>query len=347
LPVKLGARSDQSRWRFPRRWVGFALAMLLVIAPVLAARAAEVKANPWAVADGAEDAAYQEAIRAGVAEYDAGHFEEARSLFRRAHGVQPNARTFRGVGMASFELRDYVAAVHNLTAALEDERKPLSPDQRKDAQDLLARSRMFVDTYTVEVVPDSARLTVDGHVPEFEPDGTMLLGFGVHWLEARAPGMATLSRSIDVRGGARRELRLSLEPAPAKNPKPSADGIPTATAAGKAPSPRPSQGAAAAWLWASVGAALLASGAGYYWYRQNDEIDSCRNPMDGLRCTNESTLVAQRNFGMAATLGIGAVAVTMALVGILTWHRRSPPDRRSGTLACGASRFGVTCGSSF
>ena len=344
----LGARLHKNRCRSPGRTVALALATLVATAPILPARAADVKGNPWAVAGASGDTVYQESIRAGVAEYDAGRFEEAMSLFRRAHNAQPNARTFRGIGMACFELRDYVGAVRNLTAALQDARKPLSPDQRKDAKDLLERSRMFVDAYALKVVPETAHLTVDGRQPELEPDGTVLLGFGAHWVEARAPGMATLARSIDVRGGARKELRLSLEPAPDKDLVSSVPGRPTAPLVAKAPSPKPSHGAAAAWLWASAGVALLAAGAGYYWYRQSTELGSCRSPQDGLHCTNESTLVAQRNFGMAATLGTGAVALTMALVGILTWNRgAAAPARRSGTLACAASTFSVTCGGRF
>jgi len=32
---------------------------------------------------------YRKAIKEGLAEYDALHFEEARSLFRRAHEISP------------------------------------------------------------------------------------------------------------------------------------------------------------------------------------------------------------------------------------------------------------------
>ena len=37
-----------------------------------------------------------------VAEYDAGHFQEARALFRQAHERQPTARTLRGIGMLNY-----------------------------------------------------------------------------------------------------------------------------------------------------------------------------------------------------------------------------------------------------
>src|SRR5262249_43441282 len=65
-----------------------------------------------------ERGAVQGLIADAVAEYDAGHFEEARALFRRAQAEAPSARTLRGIGMASFELRDYVEADRALAAAL-------------------------------------------------------------------------------------------------------------------------------------------------------------------------------------------------------------------------------------
>jgi hypothetical protein len=43
-----------------------------------------------------------------VAEFEAGHLEDSRALFTRAHSTQPNARTLRGLGIAEFELRKYV-----------------------------------------------------------------------------------------------------------------------------------------------------------------------------------------------------------------------------------------------
>ncbi len=161
--------------------------------------------------DDVEGLAYRKTIEDGLAEYDAHHFEEARSLFRRAHTMSPNARTFRGIGMTSFELRDYVSAVHNLSSALHDVRKPLSAVQRKQTQDLLDRSRLFVDVYTLTVSPQDAHVLVDGSAPEFESDGTLMLGFGQHTVEVRAPGMVARTLPIDVRGGERKELSVTLE----------------------------------------------------------------------------------------------------------------------------------------
>ena len=334
------------RWLSCRRSRAVVLGLLGSLVGALPARAANEVADPASPSETADEAVYRKTIRDGVAEYDAGHFEEARSLFRRAHETTPNARTFRGIGMASFELRDYIAAWRYLSAALQDKRKPLSPAQRKDVQDLLDRSRMFLDAYTVRVEPRTARLTIDGHAPEFEPDGTLLFGFGVHTVEVSAPGMVTRSETIKIRGGARKELVVALEPASRTGAVP-VGAAPMVTAMQPVPAPQKSH--ATAWLLASTATALLASGAGVYWYKQNTELQSCRNPASGsgVRCTNEGTLSTQRNVAMATTLGVGTAALTMAVIGIFTWKSGPPSTPHPGRLACSATPFGVTCGGPF
>ena len=88
-----------------------------------------------------------------VAEYDAGHYQEARALFRQAHEKQPTARTLRGIGMCSFELRDYVEASRNLSASLRETRRPLTSEQKRHADALLARANTFIGRFTVKVQP--------------------------------------------------------------------------------------------------------------------------------------------------------------------------------------------------
>jgi hypothetical protein len=78
----------------------------------------------------AETQAYRSLISDAAAEYDAKHFAEARALFRRAHELEPSARTWRGIGMAAFELRDYVKSLRALEASLVDSRLPLIGSER-------------------------------------------------------------------------------------------------------------------------------------------------------------------------------------------------------------------------
>ena len=330
------------------RALAIALAVLCSTTVLDAARAADNLTDPWSPADATDEAAYRKTIKEGVTEYAARHFEEARSLFRRAHEMSPNARTFRGIGMTSFELRDYVLAVRNLSAALRDEHKPLSAEQRKDTQDLLDRSRLFVDIYKLTVSPRDAHVTIDSRAPEFEPDGTLLLGFGAHTVEASAQGMTGRSLPISVRGGERKDLSLTLERTPTASARGS-DGGAARPGLDRKPTPvRTSNGSAAAWLWASGGTALLAAGAGLYWFMQNSELKSCRNPPSAsLRCTDESAIKTQWNVGLGATVGTGAAALTMAIIGILSWDSGQPPASKHSALDCTVGPFGVTCAGTF
>jgi hypothetical protein len=322
--------------------IGLLLALSFSMLFSQAARAAD----KWNEPEGAEDPAYRKAIKEGLAEFSALHFEEARSLFRRAHDISPNARTFRGIGMTSFELRDYVAAVRNLSAALKDSRKPLSPEQRKNAQDLLDRSRALVDVYLIAVSPREARVLIDGRAPELDDDGTLLLGVGLHNLEVSAPDMVMRSLPINVRGGERKELSVTLEPTFV------ASAPPTDVASIETPAnPSPevvSNKAATIWLLAGGGAALLAIGSGIYWAMQESQLRTCRSPANPTDvCDTEGTLKTQRNLAIGATLGAGAAAVTMGLIGIFSWHSSPPADKKHSALDCTVSPFGLTCGGKF
>lgn len=323
------------------------LLVVLVVGWPLGALAAEA-ARPASLAPPPVEEAYRKAIQDGVREYDAGHFEEARSLFRRAHQLSPNARTHRGLGMTAFELRDYVFAVRNLSAALEDKRKPLTPEQRKDVQGLLDRSRMFVDVYRLVLEPSSARVVIDGRAPEFEQDGSVLLGFGTHTVEASAPEREPLQQTIEVRGGTTQDLRLVLAPVQRA-------ALPGAAPAATTARPRAAKSGishtgAVVSLWIAAGAAVVSGASGIYWYQQSHELSSCRNPPDpSMRCTTEDALRAQRNAAMIATIGTGAAAVTLGLIGILSWDGGSSKKAspRRAAVDCLPSGYGITCAGRF
>lgn len=152
---------------------------------------------------------YRALVDAAIEESGEGRWAEARALFRQAHAMHPNARTLRGIGMASYELRDYTEAVRSLSAALDDTRTPLTADQRTQVGDLLARARAFVAHYEVEL-PEGATLSVDGHPASYETDGTLMLALGSHALAARGAAGASVEASVEVRGGETGPLPLDL-----------------------------------------------------------------------------------------------------------------------------------------
>jgi hypothetical protein len=326
----------------PRK-LGRALAAMVLAFCIPVASAAEPGA------DGKEDAEYRAAIQDGLAEYDARHFEEARILFRRAHQIGPNARTLRGIGMASFELRDYVAAVRALSAALIETRKPLSLEQRTHAQGLLERSRLFIDEYTLKVSPPDARVLIDGRAPEPEPDGDVLLGFGTHTVEASRAGYAQRSFPISVRGGDHKDLVITLERKQQLVARPaSADAMSgSAKPAPAFPGPTAKSGSSTGWLLAAGVAGLLGVGAGTYWAFESDQLSSCRSPPDGLRCDNRQAIETKRNLGMAGTAVAGATAVTLAVIGMLSGPKAAPKASAHNALSCAVGPSAILCATSF
>ena len=153
---------------------------------------------------------YRELIEQALVEFRHKNWPEARVLFRRAHDLSPSARTLRGMGVVSYEMRDYVQAVLQLSAALVDTRQPLNEGQRKEASALLARARTFIGSYTLLLEPSDAEVMLDGAQLVRDVEGRVLVAFGEHTLEASAPGHQRNVSKIAVQGGEHGELRIVL-----------------------------------------------------------------------------------------------------------------------------------------
>ncbi|MFI5309189.1 MAG: hypothetical protein ACHQ53_17670 [Polyangiales bacterium] len=166
---------------------------------------------PPAAAAPAQTSEYDDLVLRALAAYDAGHWDEARRLFERAHGIDPTARTLRTIGMAAFNQRDFVAALQNLEAALLDPRKPLTDEQREHVQGLIDSANREVGRFRLHLQPSTASLTVDGKSPTLVGKDELVLLPGRHELRASAEGYAPYTRSLDVQAQDRAPLELSLE----------------------------------------------------------------------------------------------------------------------------------------
>ena len=333
-------------FNFARRHAAF-LALLIGASAATTARAADDDSTPISVLIG--DA---------VAEYEAGHYQEARALFRQAHEKSPTARTLRGIGMASFELRDYVEATRALTASLRDIRRPLTAEQKRHAEALLARAHTFVGRFTMKMKPAGASLFVDGHPAELEPDGVLLLSFGRHQLSLRCSTCAPAEKDeeINVAGGERREIELALAPAPPPAAADTAGGTGSGAGAGGATvgivsSPGGTdttveRGNAHIWLAGLAGAAALGAGGSALWWReQQQELDLCdRAMMSGMICSGRGEADDRRKIAIGATIGLGAVAVVSAAFAAILWSRPDKPESTTtNNVACGIGKNSVSC----
>lgn len=273
--------------------------------------------------DASESPEYKQAVAQALEEYRLGHFEEARSLFERAHGIDANARTLRGLGMVEFELRHYVRASALLGESLSSSKKPLTDEQRKSVEQLLERSRQFIANYAVTVDPPRKDVMVelDGKPIELGKEGHLSLEAGEHVLRISGPELSSRELKLDVKGGEQQTLRIELE---VKEPK-------RELAAAPAPAPEPvvthPYRKVGIGLTAGGGAALLAGGilgglalgkAGDADTKNGGDADSAK----GLALGSD----------IALGVGIAGVAVGVVLIVLRGKHSESRVDTNAGNL---------------
>lgn len=197
-------------------------------------------------------AGYADAIGRGLAELEANNYPEAREEFRRAHGIFPNARTLRGLGMVEFELRNYAESVRLLKEALISEIKPLEGKLRGETEELLGRAQRYLGEVHVVLDPANAELFIDGARVQVPADGVLQLQVGAHVFEARAPQRLSEKRRLEVSHEESTEADFTLvEPvlADTSAPQGQRDAVPEAKPAYKK-----------WWVWTTVALVAVAGG---------------------------------------------------------------------------------------
>ena len=328
-----------------------AAALLLALAT---SAEAQPPGNPFAGEDApAEDGPYRDTIRAALDELAAGRHAEALALFRRAHRLQPSARTYRGIAMAAFELADYVGAHRNAAAALEDPRRPLDGALREQTEALRRRASTFLARVTLEGA-EGATVRVDGVRWDGAPDAPVLVPLGRHVIRVERPGAAPFEEALVVRGGEAPVIRVppadglgvdgvvdradpdgdpdGADPDGAADRTERADASDAREAdegpggyalpSGAAPPARPSRASGIALV--TLGAASLAGSAvSFGWFAERRRaLDAC----DGV-CLNDDAIQRQRRGALGLALGLLVAAPLLAVWGLERIGKSAPASR--------------------
>lgn len=288
---------------------------------------------------------YRRTIARALRDFDAGRYEEARALFRRAHELDPNARTLRGIGMASFELRDYVEAEAALSEALLSQTQPLDARLRAETAELLEQTLGFLGRYLIIVEPPSAALTVDDTVPPPRLDGMVLLPIGEHVVQAQLDGYETVTRRFEVLGGEQETIELTL--------RSEAEAEVEAEAEAEAASVEATGDAGgllvpATVILAAAAAPLGAMLGGVGWLVDRDgELARCRDVTPDLQCLNEDTLASEQSASAGFTVAMGLTSAAVLGVGfVLLAVGLSGGDDAEAT-RCAPTIGGVACAGRF
>lgn len=323
--------------------VGLGLCFAAYLAPVPGARAQAVSAN---------SDAYKQLIEQALSEFRHKNWPEARVLFRRAHELSPSARTLRGMGVVSYEMRDYVQAVRDLDAALSDSRQPLNQEQRSEAETLLSRARTFVGVYNVSVDPGDAVLLLDRNPAEREADGTLLLSFGEHVISASREGYENARAQITVQGGERGEVKLALVPvseapvaaplvdaAPELTPPPSASRDMDTT---EAPQRK------LRYTWVALGASAVFGGASAaFWFLGDSKLDKLAKRCDedaqrGSPCVKGKVSTdAIERYELLTNVSLGLTGASLIATGVLAYIEWPRSRERPVALGVGPTSLSV------
>jgi hypothetical protein len=196
--------------------LGAALITLLTWASAAGVGKAQDAVSPAGAAlteqKGAGNGAYHEALGAGLRAYKSGAWAEARAELERAHAIKATARTWRALGMTAFNLGDYVHAVIELEQSLACEEQPLDATLRAHATELIERARRETARVSLALVPQDARLRVDGAAPLLDANKRLVLTPGSHSLSAEAPGHETAWARLDLLPNTESALALIAHP---------------------------------------------------------------------------------------------------------------------------------------
>jgi hypothetical protein len=176
------------------------MVMSLVLATVAGAGAQATSA----------ESGYEQLVQRGVAQYQQGHWHEARGLFEQAHQLQPNARTLRGLGMTSYQLGEFVQALGFFEQSLVSPQRPLGPDLRTEVTRYLREAERLVARLQLQIEPEHATVTIDGAATRPNDDSVILLEAGPHELSVHASGHVPLSRRLVAKQGQEIYLQLVL-----------------------------------------------------------------------------------------------------------------------------------------
>lgn len=292
---------------------------------------------------------YRVVVEEAVAEFNAGRFTEARVLFLQAHALSPNARTLLGIGMSSFELRDYVEACRALYAALLETERALGDTQRAEADAILVRARRFVGTYRLELSPPSTHVTVDGEELVTLGDGRVVLGLGEHHVSGSADHYDASEVVVRVAGGEDTTLTLRLalahEELAVVETRDVGDVVTPPVVVDEPRRDAPDLVPAV--VVTAAGGALLASALGVglgSWWTREAELGSCTSPPAGLVCDNEGTLRSERDGAAGATLALTVVGVAALATGLAMFVTSSSGEP---AVACLPTGPGVVCAGRF
>lgn len=279
--------------------------------------------------------------KAAQSAFAAGRMIEAKALLERALDMRPNPSVVGVLGQVEFELGEFPKAAAHLAESLRRTEHPVGV--KRKMEDLLARAQKKVGTVVVTVVPEDARVLVDGSEWSLDATGSQIFVLpGTHAIDIERDGYAPALEQVEAKAGSAHRLDFELtkkpEPPPIEvKPDPPAPLPPPPPPAEPPPPPSKLVPTIVLIAGSAVTASLL--GVGIYYHLggadRADEADrigrtlgACDLPLTG-DCARLHRVIDQRDskYLTAKVLyGVSAgVAVATGVATYLLWPKRKAP----------------------
>jgi tetratricopeptide (TPR) repeat protein len=300
----------------------------------------------------------------GLAAYKAHEYDKAIRLFQDAHAVYPSGQILRMLGYSHLAAEHWQAALDALEQARDTQTGALSPEDKKDVEEQIAKALTHFGAVTVTSKVEGASVSVDGAPTKKLPlDKPVRMLAGKHTFVVRADAHLDATKEIDVGGGA--AVDLDLEPELKDKPAPVI----------VAPPPPPPPPAPKTWLphqrvigFAAAGTGVLLGGAALATalvgahVRSNVASDAAQHDaFYGAGCAHGDPRLCQfdvsvtnneadqadalRDWSIALVI---PAAVLTAGGALLIVQSRGKDDRSVGSsVSCGVAGAGLACRGAF
>ena len=186
--------------------------MSIRLVPTMALAAALLSPSWPAAAQSDARAAARAHFERGVAAFNARRFGEAGEEFATAYKLSPAFPVLYNIGQVNVALGRPVEAVEAFERYLR-EGTTVPTERRREVESEIAKQLERIGEVAVRTAPDGAEVRVDGRLvgksPLIRP---LRLSAGIHTVQALLAGHAAQTRDVEVRGKARMDVELRLEP---------------------------------------------------------------------------------------------------------------------------------------
>ena len=182
--------------------------LALASAPALAQEVTEVKP-----ADAPDQSTRQARahFKSGTRLYRNGNYGGALAEFEEAYRLKPGAGSLQNIALSQKGLFRYSEAAGTLEQLLARHSAELTDGERQAVNEALGELKALVTSIQLRVVPESARVVLDGRqLAPADWAAPLVLNVGEHTLSVDAPGYAPEKRLLRLAGG-RRDVPVVVE----------------------------------------------------------------------------------------------------------------------------------------